>query len=162
MILILALNFYFIHNRSVCGISFHEDGSLATSCGLFRAGRSILTFEGHVKTVSQLTARTTVCMFDLHCPLVLKMVCKLCLITVLLYLCRLSISAFLLMAKHLPLAPQITYAEPVIPTHCPFISQVTFEPRKGISCQLLTPRYIHIYLSICVHLKFIHYIILLT
>ncbi|KAI3990720.1 hypothetical protein MKX01_023020 [Papaver californicum] len=51
--------------RSVYGICFHHDGSLAASCGLdslarvwdLRSGRSILSLEGHVKPVRcQLTS----------------------------------------------------------------------------------------------------------
>ncbi|KAI3981532.1 hypothetical protein MKX01_034923 [Papaver californicum] len=46
-------------SRSVYGICFHCDGSLAASCGVdsivrvwdLRSGRSILTFEGHNKAV---------------------------------------------------------------------------------------------------------------
>ncbi|KAL5576298.1 hypothetical protein UlMin_017997, partial [Ulmus minor] len=48
------------HNRSVYGISFHQDGSLVTSCGLdslarvwdLRIGISILALEGHFKPMS--------------------------------------------------------------------------------------------------------------
>ncbi|GKF88936.1 U4/U6 small nuclear ribonucleoprotein PRP4-like protein, partial [Tanacetum coccineum] len=47
------------HSRSVYGLDFHPDGSLAASCGLdalarvwdLRSGRSILALEGHVKPV---------------------------------------------------------------------------------------------------------------
>ncbi|PWA96383.1 G-protein beta WD-40 repeat-containing protein [Artemisia annua] len=50
---------YLGHSRSVYGLAFHNDGSLAASCGLdalarvwdLRSGRSILALEGHVKPV---------------------------------------------------------------------------------------------------------------
>jgi WD40 repeat protein len=47
------------HSRSVYGVSFHPDGSLAASCGLdayarvwdLRSGRLFFTYMGHVKPV---------------------------------------------------------------------------------------------------------------
>ena len=47
------------YSRSVYGLDFHRDGSLAASCGLdalarvwdLRTGKSILALEGHVKPV---------------------------------------------------------------------------------------------------------------